>query len=93
MNMKWRTVRNTTTLENAFEELRKNPENHVGMGGIVLSLKDQEELCRIIRNQQFTANVKCEQMLLFCNWIARKKGGRIEEGKEEETVWEWSRKT
>lgn len=88
---KWRTIRNTTTLENAFEELRKNADNHAGMGSIVLSPKDQEELCRIVRTQQFAANDKCGQMLSFCLWVTGEKGGRIEEGKEEETVWEWSR--
>jgi hypothetical protein len=85
------TVRNVATLEKAFQSLR-NSDAHVGMGTIQLSMEEQEALCLVVKNQLFNSSVRCEQLLSFCLWIVKEKGGRIEEGKEEEIVWEWAGK-
>ena len=90
--MKWKTIRQMPTLEKAFEELRRS-DAHVGMGDIRLTIDEQESLCNVAKNQFFNQSTRCHQLLSFCAWIVREKGGRIEEGKEEETVWEWTRRT
>lgn len=87
--MKWRTIRECPTLEKAFQSLRHS-NAYVGMGAIQISMEDQEALCRVAKNQLFNSSVRCEQLLSFCLWIVKEKGGRIEEGKEEEIVWEWA---
>ena len=86
--MKWRTYREMPTLEKAFQSLR-NSEAHMGMGDIRLTMDDQKALCEVVKKQFFNQSVRCEQLLSFCKWITEEKGGRIEEGKEEEVVWEW----
>lgn len=88
--MKWRTIRNVATLEDAFQKLR-NSNAHAGMGTISLTTEDQEALCDIVKNQMFNTSTRCEQLLSFCLWITEKKGGKIEKGGEKEIVWEWGK--
>ena len=76
------------TLEKAFEALR-NSDAHAGMGDVRLTLGEQKALCEVVRNQFFNSSSRCEQLLAFVLWLQKEKGGRIEEGKEEEVVWEW----
>jgi len=76
------------TLEKAFQAMR-NSEAHMGMGDIRLTMEDQKALCEVVKKQFFNQSVRCEQLLSFCKWIQEEKGGRIEEGKEEEIVREW----
>jgi hypothetical protein len=87
--MKWRTIREMPTLEKAFEALR-NSKAHVGMGSIQMSLEEQKALCEVAKKQFFNSSSRCEQLVAFCLWLQKEKGGRIEEGKEEEVVWEWT---
>jgi hypothetical protein len=89
--MKWRTVRKAPTLERAFEMLR-NSDAHKGMGKIEITMEQQKELCEAARNQFFNASVRCEQMMAFCEWVVKERGGRIEAGKESDMVWEWGTK-
>jgi len=88
--MRGRTVRQMPTLEKVFEAFRSS-DAHMGMGDIRLTMSDQDEICNAARAQFFNQSVRCEQLLAFCEWIVREKGGRIEGGKEEEIVWEWTR--
>jgi hypothetical protein len=87
--MNWRTIRHAPTLEKAFQAL-KNSEAYAGMGSVTLSPKMQEELCKVAMNQFFNSSSRCEQLVAFCLWITGEKGGRIEEGTEEEIVREWA---
>lgn len=89
--MKWKTVRTAPTLERAFEMLR-NSGTHKGMGSIEISIEQQKELCDVARNQFFNASVRCENIIAFCEWVAKEKGGKIEAGKESDLVWEWGTK-
>lgn len=89
--MKWKTVRSAPTLERAFEMLR-NSDYHKGMGTIEISMEQQKELCGVARNQFFNASVRCENIIAFCQWVVREKGGNIEAGKESDLVWEWGTK-
>lgn len=76
------------TLEKAFEALR-NSDAHAGMGDVRLTLGEQKALCEVAKKQFFNSSSRCEQLLAFVLWLQKEKGGRIEEGKEEEVVWEW----
>jgi hypothetical protein len=87
--MNWRTIRHAPTLEKAFESLR-NSKAHVGMGSIQITTKEQESLCQVVMNQFFNSSSRCEQLVAFCEWMVREKGGRIEKGTEEEIVKEWA---
>lgn len=89
--MKHPTLRNVITLEKAFQALR-NSDAHVGMGSIRLTMEDQEALCDVVKKQIFNTSVRCEQLMAFCHWMVKEKGGRIEGGKEEDVVWEWAGK-
>lgn len=88
--MKWRTIKSSTTLEKAFEEMRNSEEFHLGMGDIRLSLKDQKELCNLAKLQMFTFSTKCEQMLSFVKWYAATKDGALK-GKEQALLEEWNK--
>lgn len=88
IDMRWRTIREMPTLEKAFELLR-NSEAHMGMGDIRLTMEDQKALCEVVKKQFFNQSVRCEQLLAFCLWLQKEKGGRIEGGKEEEIIAEW----
>lgn len=77
------------TLEKAFEALR-NSDAHAGMGDVRLTLGEQKALCEVAKKQFFNSSSRCEQLLAFVLWLQKEKGGRIEEGKEEEVVWEWT---
>jgi len=87
--MKWRTIKSSTTLEKAFEEMRSSGEFHLGMGDIRLSIKDQKELCNLVRLQMFTFSTRCEQMLSFVKWYAATKDASLK-GKEQSLLEEWS---
>ena len=76
------------TLEKAFQALR-NSDAYAGMGSVTISVKMQEELCKVAMSQFFASSARCTQLVAFCEWIGREKGGRIEKGKEEELVREW----
>lgn len=78
------------TLEKAFQSLR-NSEAHMGMGDIRLTMKDQKDLCEVVKKQFFNQSVRCEQLLAFCEWVVAMKGGVIEKGKEKELVKKWTK--
>lgn len=83
------TIRNVVTLEDALQKLRNSPA-HVGMGSITITMEQQEDLCDVVKNQIFNTSVRCEQLIAFCQWMVKEKGGKIEEGKENDIVWEWA---
>jgi len=80
---------NPETLLNACNELLRNSEAHMGMGDIRLTMENQKALCEVVKKQFFNQSVRCEQLLAFCLWLQKEKGGRIEGGKEEEIIAEW----
>lgn len=76
------------TLEKAFQSLR-NSDAHMGMGDVRLTMDAQKALCEVAKKQFFNSSIRCEQLVAFCLWLQKEKGGRIEEGKEGEIIWEW----
>lgn len=90
MRRRGRTFRQIFTLEDAFQKLRNSPA-HQGMGSIRLTIEDQEELCEVAQRQFINASVRCEQLIAFCEWIAREKNGKIEKGTEQALVLEWAK--
>lgn len=85
------TIRNVVTLEDALQKLR-NSDAHNGMGSITITIEQQEDLCDVVKHQIFNTSVRCEQLLAFCEWVAKEKGGKIEAGKEDDIIWEWGSK-